>query len=151
MLHETDESLLTSQASQSSSDSDATITDTEPPVTRSQMRLSNKYESSTSMLLEITTATLFEARKKRLKLSFDAHHLLIQKFTQPTEMTPEMWICNVSNFVLTEQEENELDELHLKVLIHVLVQIKGSNEDNGKYEQILPPFKETYSWEQPVN
>ena len=65
-------------------------------------------------------------------------------------MTPEMWICNVSNFVFTEQEENELNELHLKVLIHVFVQIKGSNEDDGKYKQIFPPFKETYSWEQPV-
>ena len=45
-------------------------------------------------------------------------------------MTPEMLIHNVSNFVLSEQEENKLDELHLKVLIHALVQIKGS----GKYE-----------------
>ena len=44
LLHETDESLLTSQASQSSSDSDATIINTEPPVTHSRMRLSNKLK-----------------------------------------------------------------------------------------------------------
>ena len=56
-----------------------------------------------------------------------------------------MLICNVCNFVLGEQEENELDELHLKVLIHALVQIKGSNKDDGRCEQIVPPFKETYS------
>ena len=105
------------------------------------MRLSNEYESSISMLLETTTATLSEPRKKKLKLSFDAQLLLILKYTQPTDMTPEMQICNVSNFVLSEQEENELDELHLKVLIHALVQIKGSTEDDGKYEQIVPPFK----------
>ena len=101
LLDETDESLLTSQASQSSSDSDATIIDTEPPVTRGRMRLSNESESSTSMLLETTTATFSEPGKKRLKLSFDAQHLLISKYNQPTEMTPEMWICNVSNFVLS--------------------------------------------------
>ena len=65
-------------------------------------------------------------------------------------MNSEMRICDVSNFVLSEQEESELDELHLKVLIHALVQIKGSNEDDGRCEQIFPPFKETYSWEQPV-
>ena len=65
-------------------------------------------------------------------------------------MTPEMHICNVSNFVLSEQEENELNKLHLKVLIHALLQMKGSNEDNGRYEQIVPLVKETYSWEQPV-
>ena len=59
-------------------------------------------------------------------------------------MTP-MLICNDCNFVLSEQEENELDELHLKVLIHALVQIKGSNKDDGRCEQIVPPFKETYS------
>ena len=151
LLLENDESImLTSQASQSSSNSDATIIDTEPPLTRSRMRLSNEFESSSSMLLETTTATLSEPRKKRLKLSFDAQHLLIPKYTQPTEMTSEMWICNVSNFVLSEQEENELDELHLKVLVEALVQIKGSNEDDGKYEQIVPPFKEIYSWEEPV-
>ena len=69
LLHETDESLLTSQASQSQSDSDATIIDTEPPVTRSRMRLSNEYESSTSMLLETTTATLPEP-KKEIKIKF---------------------------------------------------------------------------------
>ena len=150
LLHETDEILLISQASQSSSDSDATITDTEPLVTRSRMRLSNEYERSTGITLEITTATLSKPRKKRLKLSFDVQHFLIPKYTQPTEITPEMRICDVSNFVLSEQEENELDELHLKVLIHALVQIKDSNEDDGKYEQIVLPFKETYSWEQPV-
>ena len=82
------------------------------------------------MLLETTIATLSEPRKKRLKLSFDAQHLLIPKYTQPSEMTPEMLIHNVSNFVLSEQKENKLDELHLKVLIHALVQIKGS----GKHE-----------------
>ena len=54
------------------------------------------------MLLETTTATLSEPRKKRLKLSFDAQHLLIPKYTQPSEMTPEMLIHNVSNFVLSE-------------------------------------------------
>ena len=109
LLHETDENLLTSQASQSSSDSDATITDTEPPVTRSRMRLSNEYKSSTSLMLEIITATLSKPRKKRLKLSFDTQHFLIPKYTQSTEMTPEMQICNLSNFVLSEQEQNELD------------------------------------------
>ena len=36
------------------------------------------------------------------------------------------------------------------VLIHTLIQIKGSNEGVGKYAQIVPPFKETYSWEEPV-
>ena len=35
-------------------------------------------------------------------------------------------------------------------MIHTLVQIKGSNEEHDKYEQIVPPFKEIYSWEQPV-
>ena len=54
------------------------------------------------------------------------------------------------NFLLSEQEESELDELHLKFLIHTLVQIKGGNEEHDKYEQIVPPFKEIYSWEQPV-
>ena len=59
------------------------------------MRLSNEYESSTSMLLETTTATLPEPKKKRLKLSFDAQHLRIPKYTHPTEMTTEMRIYNV--------------------------------------------------------
>ena len=49
-------------------------------------------------------------------------------------MNSEMRICDVSNFVLSEQKESELDELHLKVLIHALVQIKGSNEDDGRCE-----------------
>ena len=96
------------------------------------------------MLLETTTATFSEPRKKRLKLSFDAQHLLIQKYTQPTEMTPELRIGNLSNFVLSEQEENKFDELPSKVLIHALVQIEGSNEDDDKYRQIVPPFRETY-------
>ena len=65
-------------------------------------------------------------------------------------MTPELRIGNVSNFVLSEQEENKFDELPSKVLIHALVQIEVSNEDDGKYKQIVPLFKETYSWEQPV-
>ena len=79
LLDKTDESLLTSQASQSLSDSDATIIDTEPPVTGSRMRLSNEYQRSTAMLLETTTITLSEPRKRILTLSFDAQHLLIPK------------------------------------------------------------------------
>ena len=70
---------MTSQASQSLSDSDATIIDTEPPVTGSRMRLSNEYQRSTAMLLETTTITLSEPRKRILTLSFDAQHLLIPK------------------------------------------------------------------------
>ena len=34
-------------------------------------------------------------QKKRLKLSFDAQHLRIPKYTHPTEMTTEMRIYNV--------------------------------------------------------
>ena len=74
---------MTSQASQSLPNSDATIIDTEPPVTGSRMRLSNEYRRSTGMLPETTTTTLSEPRKRILTLRFDAQHLLIpQLITQ---------------------------------------------------------------------
>ena len=48
-------------------------------------------------------------------------------------MTPQMQICNVSNFVLSdEQEEVSWMNYTWGVLIHTLAQIKGSNEDDGK-------------------
>ena len=73
------------------------------------MRLSNEYESST----RDNNSNVAWTKKKRLKLSFDAQHLRIPKYTHPTEMTTEMRIYNVINFLLSEQEESQLDELQI--------------------------------------
>ena len=141
--YESDSTAYT-ETTECTESSTTTLDDYERPLTRSA---TNTMPTLKRMLKSDLS---FEQRHKRLRLNFDVNHQNIPKYSAPAAAQQHSRQSKVEDFVCTSDEKELIRTLNRDILTHALLQLEGQYKDEDNIRQLIPSFKETLAWGEPI-
>ena len=113
-------------------------------------RSSSPSRNSPDVLSPREAGLEIKPRVKRLKLGYQTDHIAARQYTIPNQVDQDSRKCDLSDFLLTENESSLIDELNNKARSHALLQMAGVTDFDGKVVQSIPSLKEVEAWAQPI-